>query len=218
MKALFAMRYVLKNLLIAWTLCAIHALSWAQAGAGSAERSGTIDIIDYPMFQVGEPGPGRHNIDFFWSPTDVESSEVYRRLIKPVLMDPKAEHVINFYLLADDTDDEEQEDAQIGALLTCLPAARMPDFALSILEHNVKPSAIRDIEDLFEASRAYGNRRESLASCLLPRVVVKIAVASEKMRQVLDTDDATVVRVDGEDIDLDDTTLDEFLELLGEES
>ena len=213
------MRLMLRNLLLALAVCALYPLSWAQSGTGPAERSGTIDIIDYPMFQVGVPGPGRHTIDFFWSPTDVESSEVYRRLIKPVLMDPKADHVINFYLLADDAeDDEEPEDAQIGTLLTCLPAARMPDFALSILEHNVQASAIRDLEDLFEASRTYGNRRESLAACIQPRIVVKISVASEKMRQVLDTDDATVVRVDGENIDLDDTTLEDFLDLLGEES
>ena len=213
------MLFLLRIALITVNLFIYNAAAWAQAGASSAERSGTIDIIDYPMFQVGEPGPGRHSIDFFWSPTDVESSEVYLRLIKPVLMDPKAEHVINFYLLADDNqDDEEPEDAQIGALLTCVPAARMPDFALSILEHNVKASDIRDLEDLFEASRSFGNRRESLAACIQPRVVAKVSVTSEKMREVLDTDEATVVRVDGEDVDLDDTTLDDFLELLGEDS
>jgi len=201
------------------------AAAWAQSGggngagpgAGALAPAGTIEVIDYPMFQVGEPGPDRRTIDFFWSPTDVDSTEVYRRLIRPVLDDDAMAHVVNLYVLTDDdADDEDPEDAQIGALMTCVTPARMPDFALSILEHNVDSAAVRDVQALFEASRAFGNRRETLEACLLPRVVAKIRVASEQMRQVLETDDATVLRVDGETIDVDELSWDEFVELLEE--
>jgi hypothetical protein len=179
----------IKKLLIG--VISVLALVLANAQEPAEEEAAL-----YPMFSTGD-GKAPHHVDFFWTPSETSSSAMFQQIVLPLLKrnDPSID--VSFYMVAEPDAEDDLIDAQLGAILMCVPANQVPAFALEILDHNKTDDDLRNTEELFEASKKFGNNKSAFFECLAPRLIAAIKVTSESVKQLAKIDSFPALLVDG---------------------
>jgi hypothetical protein len=180
---------LLKKLVIG-TICVVTLT------VASAQEPAEEEAALYPMFSTGD-GRAPHHVDFFWTPSETSSSTMFHQIILPLLQrnDPSID--ISLYMVAEPDTEDDLIDAQLGAILMCVPAEQVPAFALEILDHNKTDDDLRNTEELFEASKKFGNKKSAFFECLAPRLMAAIKVTSESVKQLAKIDSFPALLVDG---------------------
>jgi len=157
----------------------------------------SLPLAAYPMFQFGQTQAPANQIDFFWTPSESESALLYAEVIAPLLARHDPGLLVNFYFLANEYSDDPYGDAEAGAILRCVPAHNMPLFAIDILQHDSSDADVRNLAELFEASRTYGNTAKRLEDCLVPSTIAQLIVTSRALKTTLGLSEAPALWVIG---------------------
>lgn len=169
------------RILTPWALALTCSLQAAAQTTDAAQPPETSAVM-YPMFFIGNPDAAKHHIEFMWTPSDATSAAIFQDIITPLLPQTANTLAINLYLVAEQDEDDDVLDGQLGALLTCVPPEQMPQFAFEILGHNQEDDDVRDLAELFEVSKTFGNTSATIRDCVEPTIVATILATSETIK------------------------------------
>lgn len=198
--------------LMPWAIALTSCLQ-ATAQTTDAAQAPETNAVMYPMFFIGNPDTAKHHIEFMWTPSDATSAAIFQDIITPLLAQTASTLAINLYLVAEQEDEDDVLDGQLGALLTCVPPEKMPEFAFEILGNNQEDDDVRDLAELFEVSKTFGNTSATIRECVEPSIVATILTTSETIKAAAKIDAFPALFIDGA-LQRDLTSLETVLPLL----
>lgn len=177
--------------------CFVIVITLLASFAPVAHAQNEEDVLIYPMFVVGDEDASKNHVDFFWTPSESLSSAMFKEIIEPLIQRGDPTLSFSFIMVSDAENDDDLLDSRLGAILSCIPAQNMPAFAIDILNNNSTDDRVREIPELFEASKKFGNTKNEAKDCLSPRVISKIHIASGVLKRGLKTEDFPLIVVNG---------------------